>query len=126
MEKDGLAGVQLDRAYPLHLFVSGLFFDHHWLFGQENVVAGRLHGRWQTYSMAESTTETDHPSAAAIDVLARKLGALYQAHDEAVELLDRLQFNGADAAVMAAQFQRIASYRYDTNDQTASIGRPTH
>ncbi len=47
-----------------------------------------------------------------MDVLGRKLRALYQAHDEAVDLLDRLQFNGADAAVMTAQLQRIASYRF--------------
>ena len=92
----------------MHVFVSGLCFDHHWLFGQENVVAARLRRRWAVYT----STDGDQPSAAKMDVLARKLRALYQAHDEAVDLLDRLQFNGADPAVMAAQLQRIASYRF--------------
>lgn len=99
------------QVYPLHVFISGIEFHHHWLFGVENVLAARLARQWAAYSStsADSTAIT----AAQMDVLARKLRALYQAHDEAVELVERLQFNGADEAVMAAQLQRIASYRFE-------------
>ena len=99
------------QVYPLHIFISGIEFHHHWLFGVENVLAARLARQWATYCSSSSSSSSDI-TAAKLDVLARKLRALYQAHDEAVELIERLQFNGADEAVIDAQLQRIASYRY--------------
>ncbi|KAI9557976.1 hypothetical protein GHT06_014729 [Daphnia sinensis] len=109
MENDGrMAGNVSDgQVYPLHVFVSALEFHHHWLFGPENVLAERLASQWATYSSSDGSPAT----LAHMNVLARKLRTLYQAHDEAVELVERLQFNGADPAVMNAQLQRIASYR---------------
>lgn len=89
------------------MFISGIQFHHHWLFGRENVLAAQLASQWAIYSSADPPAIT----AAQMDVLARQLRALYQAHDEAIELVERLQFNGADQAVMAAQLQRISSYR---------------
>jgi hypothetical protein len=101
------------QVYPLHIFISGIEFHHHWLFGVENVLAARLARQWATYcSSSSSSSSSSEITAAKLDVLARKLRALYQAHDEAVELIERLQFNGADEAVIDAQLQRIASYRY--------------
>lgn len=115
MENDGrMARNVPDRqVYPLHVFVSAIEFHHHWLFGQENVLAARLYSQWATYSSTDlRAADSTDITAAQMDVLARKLRALYQAHDEAVELVERLQFNGADQAIMTAQLQRIASYRY--------------
>jgi hypothetical protein len=99
------------QVYPLHVFISGIEFHHHWLFGVENVLAARLARQWADYS--STSADSAAITAAQMDVLARKLRALYQAHDEAVELVERLQFNGADEAVMAAQLQRIAAYRFE-------------
>ncbi|XP_057380224.1 coiled-coil and C2 domain-containing protein 2A-like [Daphnia carinata] len=99
------------QVHPLHVFVSAIEFHHHWLFGPESVLAARLASQWATYSSSDRSADSTDIATAHMDVLGRKLRALYQAHDEAVDLLDRLQFNGADAAVMTAQLQRIASYR---------------
>ena len=106
MQTGKLADDRKETAEPtvVHLFVSAMEFHHHWLFGEENVLAARLARQWAAYSC-------DSVEPAKMDVLGRKLRALYQAHDEAVELIERLQFNGADEAVVASQLQRIASYR---------------
>ena len=95
-------GRQLDHVYPLHIFVSCLKFQHHWLFTGEDVLASRLRALWSSYA------DEDHDK---MDALVRKLRALYRAHDDAVELIDQLQFNGADSSVLNAQLKRIASYR---------------
>nr|CAH0107288.1 unnamed protein product [Daphnia galeata] len=114
------------QVYPLHIFISGIEFHHHWLFGVENVLAARLARQWATYCSSSSSSSSEI-TAAKLDVLARKLRALYQAHDEAVELIERLQFNGADEAVIDAQLQRIASYReaigWTRGDYYAASGR---
>lgn len=47
-----------------------------------------------------------------MDILVRKLRALYQAHDAAIELLERLQLNDADGNIISAQAKRIDCYRY--------------
>ena len=31
------SGRRLEEAYPLHMFISGLHFNHHWLFNKEQV-----------------------------------------------------------------------------------------
>ena len=98
-------GQELDRAYPLHVFISGLHFDHHWLFGPENVLVNQLQQNWLTYCQDGQAIKD------RMNILARKLRALYQAHDAAIEMLDRLQFNNADEHIISAQIKRIASYR---------------
>lgn len=98
-------GQELDRAYPLHVFISGLHFDHHWLFGAENVLVNQLQKNWEVYCQDGQAFKE------RMNALARKLRSLYQAHDAAVELLDQLQINSADPHIVSAQIKRIALYR---------------
>ena len=104
----GAKDLRASTAYPLHIVVSRLCFSHHWLFGREQALARRVESR------LNDTQKSDNQSA--VSLLFRKLNALYQAHDEALDLLDQLgQFSppSGSKAVRSQLKRRITSYRQD-------------
>ena len=104
----GAKDLRATTAYPLHIVVSKLRFHHHWLFGREQALARRVETNLNDTKRAENE--------AALGLLIRKLNALYQAHDEALHLIDQLgQFSppGGSKAIRIQLKRRINSYRDD-------------
>ena len=66
-------GWRLEEAHPLHLFISRLIFDHHWLFNEEQILHERTCASWRKYVLVLVDKDAD------TELHARKMAALYQA-----------------------------------------------
>lgn len=97
-------GRRLEEPRPLHIFISRLRFSHHWLFNEEQVMEERVRASWRNYVEAAGRVDDD--------VHWRQMAALYDAYDDALHLLDKLEHNDADVQFLSLQHQRIDKYRY--------------
>ena len=66
------------------------------------VLEERVGANWRKYSDADDVDD---------DVHWRQMAALYDAYDDALQLLEKLQHNDADAQFISLQHQRIDKYR---------------
>lgn len=77
---------------------------HEWI-EMEQVLEERMCASWRKYAEALEDDVDD-------DVHWRQMTALYDAYDDALQLLEKLEHNDADAQFISLQHQRIDKYRY--------------